>query len=140
MVGVTLYYTHLPTRFERFRCELNRKKSKFERYGLFWQLSFHPMLSREPRRETEACAADHCDGVTPYWLSLTGAPVFTCTDTNFVRGSSSSFGLRRTVLLVFLRLAVQTSDRAPVQSSQKIPYEEPIEKLAILCVSLWNCH
>ena len=29
-----LYYDHLPTSFERFRCELNRKKSKFERYGL----------------------------------------------------------------------------------------------------------
>ena len=25
---------HLPTSFERYRCELNRKKSKFERYGL----------------------------------------------------------------------------------------------------------
>jgi hypothetical protein len=28
------HYTHLPTSFERFRRELNRKKSKFERYGL----------------------------------------------------------------------------------------------------------
>jgi hypothetical protein len=28
------HYTHLPISFERFRCELNRKKSKFECYGL----------------------------------------------------------------------------------------------------------
>jgi hypothetical protein len=28
-------YAHLPTSFERLRCELNRKKSKFERNGLF---------------------------------------------------------------------------------------------------------
>jgi hypothetical protein len=27
-------YAHLPTSFERFRCEVNRKKSKFECYGL----------------------------------------------------------------------------------------------------------
>jgi len=27
-------YTHLPTSFKRFRCEVNRKQSKFERYGL----------------------------------------------------------------------------------------------------------
>ncbi len=28
------HYAHLPTSFEHPKCELNRKKSKFERYGL----------------------------------------------------------------------------------------------------------
>src|ERR1017187_1524834 len=33
-ISLNLYYTHLPTSFKRFRCEVNRKKSKYERYGL----------------------------------------------------------------------------------------------------------
>jgi hypothetical protein len=52
-------YTHLPTSFERFRRELNRKKSKFERYGLISTLDFRlasatPELNHrysEPRRD-----------------------------------------------------------------------------------------
>jgi len=43
-VDVTSHYTHLPTSFKRFGCEVNRKKSKFERYALFTAtgLLWHP--------------------------------------------------------------------------------------------------
>src|ERR1700726_1807377 len=34
VTSLLLYYTHLPDSFKRFRCEVNRKKSKFERYHL----------------------------------------------------------------------------------------------------------
>jgi hypothetical protein len=35
MVVENPHHDHLPTSFERFRYELNRTKSKFERYGLW---------------------------------------------------------------------------------------------------------
>jgi len=39
-------YTHLPTSFERFRCELNRKKSKFECNRLVSTIELIPGLYR----------------------------------------------------------------------------------------------
>jgi hypothetical protein len=37
--GVTSRYAHLPITYKCFRCELNRKKSKFERYGMVTTLT-----------------------------------------------------------------------------------------------------
>ena len=38
IVGVTsITLISSPTGFKRFRCEVNRKKSKFERYGLLME-------------------------------------------------------------------------------------------------------
>jgi len=44
-VLLNLYRAHLPTSFERFRCALNRKQSKFERNLLI--LSTDPLESRQ---------------------------------------------------------------------------------------------
>ena len=59
IVGVSLDYAYLPTSFERFRCELNRKKSKFERNRWFQQLSDGRVIvgrrrvgSRRPSRDS----------------------------------------------------------------------------------------
>jgi len=38
-LAINPHYAHLATKFERFRCELNRNKSKFEREACFRQLS-----------------------------------------------------------------------------------------------------
>jgi len=47
------HYAHLPTSFTLFRCEPNRKKSKFERKGLFSSV----ILKKSPIMLTEKAVA-----------------------------------------------------------------------------------
>jgi hypothetical protein len=39
-------YAHLPTSFKRFRCEPNRKRSKFERKGLLSSIESQVGITR----------------------------------------------------------------------------------------------
>jgi len=52
---VNPHYTHLPTSFERFRCELNRKKPKFECNGLWFRQVDFDRLSRGDHSNGSKC-------------------------------------------------------------------------------------